>query len=751
MAFDKSKFIKKFIEEARDHIEKLNKGLLALEKNPEDMDSLNSIFRSAHTIKGSSRMMKFSSISDLAHKLEDAFDGLRSKKIPYTKELSNLFFKVIDLISGMLDKIASGDENIELNIEIIEELETSITKSQIAEKSEKQPETSDEKKENQQESVNQKISKHDETTKNKAIVVSAPKKEEFKDKIKKEEAIRIDSSKLDDLINHMGEIVSSYSGLKRSIFNTKEIEDSLKKSLDDLNSLRNNSQFKDIDIFFENTQLLALNIKKYLKTIKNDINIQEPLIKELHEKSLNMRMLPLSTIFDGFHREVRDIAREFGKDIDFIVEGGETEIDKKIIEKLTDPMLHMLRNSIDHGIEPLQDRINAGKPPKGLIHIIAYYESGSVIIEIIDDGRGISIKNIKEKAIKKKFFDEKTIENMSESELTDIIFIPGFSTSSIITDLSGRGVGMDVVKTNIVEQLKGTILISTKEEKGTTFLIRLPLTLAVLKLFLFTVSNTIFAVPSHSVRELVMISESDIFKILEKRAISLREEIIPLEEIYLILKLKANEALIKKKIFILIVSTGKESLGLIIDNLVDEVDMVIKPLPIIMGGVQAISGFTLWDNKIINVLNIPFIIKMAKDINYKTPIKELIPSSVEKELKILVVDDSLSTREIEKNILEAYGYNVDIAINGLEAIEKTKDIRYDVVITDVEMPQMDGFSLTENLRKDSYYKDIPIIIVTSRANPEDKLRGIKVGANAYIIKGEFDQSLLLDTIHKLIG
>jgi chemotaxis protein histidine kinase CheA len=410
----------------------------------------------------------------------------------------------------------------------------------------------------------------------------------------------------------------------------------------------------------------------------------------------------------------------------------------------------MIRNSIDHGLENAEERAVSGKPLKGTIRLSAYYDSGCVTIALSDDGKGLAADRIREKALSKGLFDADTLARMSHSEICNLIFMPGFSTSPIITDLSGRGVGMDVVKRSIVDELKGSIHTETREGSGTTFLLRLPLNLAVFTLFLTTVSDKTCALPATSIVEILTVQQHDIIEIVNKRAIRLREQIIPVEKLAAILKLPQDGVQGKDEAVIVIIRNGEEKLGLIVDEILGREEMVVKPLPQHLQNLRMVSGVTIGEmNSIINVLHIPELFITAHEIT--APANRVAQAKDKLTRTVLVADDSLNTREIEKSILEAYGYVVETAEDGQDAFEKTRDIMYDLVITDVEMPRMDGFSLTERLRDDDRYRNIPIVIVTSLEKESDKKRGITVGANAYIVKGAFDQSNLLETVRTLIG
>ena len=767
MALDMAKFMARFVDEARDHINKLNDGLVRLEKHPEDTETINDVFRSAHTIKGSSRMMKLNSITDVAHKMEDVLGALREKKLYHSRELANVLFKGIDCITVMIDKVAAGQKLDEDTIVLCDELTKAVdgqfasvggairvnsvaateplpiptaelSKVQaVAEEKTEKPEAAPPKPEE--------VSVADAPLSD-AIQAAALKEKGHRPS----ESIRVNAEKLDELIRLMGEIVSHQNRLKQRLSDIREAERTARQNMDLSACLEqvDASHNGNLSGIIQSGRSLYLSLKQLSLSMRDDANMQELLTSELQEKALMLRMVPLATVFDTFPRMVRDLSQSQGKSVDLLIEGGDIGLDKKMIEKIGDPLVHMLRNAVDHGTESRDERLKAGKTEQGSIRLFASYDAGSVLIELSDDGNGISLEKIREKALRKKMFSETELNAMADDEIVDLIFQPGFSTSAIITDISGRGVGMDVARKNIVEELKGSIKIETMAGRGTRFLIRVPMTLAVMRVLLVEAAGAKFAVNTHYVDEIIRGSETEIINVLDRKAIRLREELIPVVHLETVLNLVGKGKEENGNLLVLVTRVGNEKLGLIVDALLDEEDMVIKSLPPHMKNIRLVSGVTITGrNEVINILHVPGLIMEAGETK-----RAHSPAKKEADaIRILVVDDSANTREIEKSILEAYGYAVDLAEDGMEAIEKALEQRYDLVVTDVEMPRLDGFSLTERLRKDESYKNTPVIIVTSREKDEDKKRGIMVGANAYIVKGAFDQTNLLETVQNLIG
>ncbi|SLM32278.1 hypothetical protein MTBBW1_620021 [Desulfamplus magnetovallimortis] len=865
MAFDRSAFISRFIEDAGDHLKQMEQGVLALEKNPLDKELLNGVFRSAHSIKGASRMMKFIEISNFAHLLEDIFDALRKKDISWSDELVNLLYQSIDTLSDMLEQLlsgvepeppesllhslaeaalpessssaaspsavspsavspsatspsaispsaispsatspsatspsatfpstansvissssssaaaaADGDGDLPLKKQSSSYKDSDLSErekylsqdadlserekylSQDADLSEREKSLSQgadlsEREKSLSQGANLSERKHalsevaalseredavfqdSASGRNGKIFASEneinPEKRRGNDTVpaKSDESIRVSIKKLDDMINLMGELGILHRQFGRHIAQ--------------LSSLKSNNP---------EIQIVQKNIKEFLDNC-------HPLVTELMDRALGLRMQPLSTLFDTFYKYVRELSKECEKDVALDIKGGETEMDRKMIEKLKDPLLHMLRNCIDHGIESPETRIAEGKKRQGQISLSAACDGSKVIIRLRDDGKGIDKDKILEKALSKGLFDKDRILLLSEREILNLIFMPGFSTAEIITEISGRGVGMDVVRENLESDLGGSIIVETQPRIGSEFNISLPATIAVVHLFLIEVSGIKFAVQAGHIKFMIKVPLKDCITINKSLAIRMDDELVPLMFLSDLLDITMHSMAKTEDLLILVSGNTNETAGVVVDALISEERMIVKPLPPHMESFRMVSGAIISaDNEVINVLNVSYAIEHAHgtaSMKTKTasdnqePVSAT-PSFRDGQLDILVVDDSVTTREIEKNILESYGYNVTLAIDGSEGLEKCRQFHYDLVITDVDMPRMDGFTLTENLRLLEGYRDIPIILVTSRERREDIIRGIDSGANAYIIKGDFDKNSLMETIENLIA
>ncbi len=748
MAIDRSKFLPRFMDEAKEHCSRLSDGLLMLENSPDDKDVLNGLFRAAHTIKGSARMMKLVGISELAHWMEELLDSARSGRARLATGSFGLLLRSVDALNLMLAETGAGNESPDVPADLCEALRKEAMSVNL--QTGQTPSSRDSMNGKGSEDVSQIHTADMEKNIERNFDAYAGKQPagHSTQASTRNEYLRVNSSKLDDLIRLMGEIISDHNRFRMDV---QAMHEAFRKASGFSGEAFALLDAVKSDVAYpaqvaENCEAAQTGLRQAIQKIIDSVEMQDHLIGELQDATLKLRMLPLSTFFEPLRRTVRDLAMESGKDVDFVVNGGDTELDRKIAERIGDSLMHMIRNALDHGIESPSERIATGKPSKGTIALTAFYDGGGVTMVLQDDGRGLDHDRIRAKALSRRLYDAETLARMSRAEINNLVFLPGFSTSPIITDISGRGVGMDVVRQNIVNELKGSINIDTRHGKGTSIFLHLPLNLAVFPLFLMRAADMTVALPATAIVEMHTVTKDDIISIVGKKAIRLREQIVPVESLSAVLKLDGDNTSEKENALV-VVRDGENKLGLLVDEIIGREEMVVKPLPDHLKNLRIVTGGTIgMGDSIVNVLHVPEIIRLASE---STAVLKISPEA--KGTLILVVDDSINTREIAKSILEAHGYAVETAEDGQEAFEKTRDTFYDLIITDVEMPRLDGFSLTERLRADQRYLSVPIIIVTSLEKEADRKRGILAGADAYIVKQAFDQSNLLDTIRNLIG
>lgn len=750
MGIDKKEFLNDFKEETKEYLAKLNTNLLILDKNPEQLDNLQKMKKDIHTLKGAARMLGFKEVAEIAHSIEFIFEAVNNKNIVINPLVVNTLFAGFDLLQTLIDKLVKG-ENPKLEFAVICEGLNKISKKEqgmdsfpgelkvIIEKMKAGKEEIESKGEND-------------------LSCGASISEVMPDA---HETIKIKSIKIDELLGLSGEIVVAKikSGellrklrtIRRDIKNYNRIvklfSSEINSLLPDKNTnLKTNNLIKEIQGIENQTR----GYYKEYETMTNHMNL---IIDKMQEEILSLRMLPLNTIFEVFPRAVRDIAQQYNKKISLEIKGGKVELDKKMLEIIKEPLIHIIRNSIGHGIETEKDRKKLGKPEEGKIIITAWQEGNHVLITVEDDGKGIDPELVKETAIKKKIVTLEEANELSVREVIYLIFRPGFSTSAEVNELSGRGVGTEIVKEK-VEELKGEVNIDSEVDKGTKFIIKLPLTLSITSAILVKAASICFAIPTANIDEIVKIKYEDIKYIEERPVINLERRIVPLVDLKAVLGLHAEETGLKKeKLFIVIISYGRQRKGFIVEEVFSEGEVVVKNLGDYIGNIKNIAGATILVNgDIVLLLNVPDLMRApfsearVFDVDIKKKEKKKIPE----QKSILIVEDSLTTREMERSILETIGYKTLVAGNGVEALEILALKKVDLIITDVQMPVMNGWEFAGKVRQDKKYKDLPLIMVTSLDHPEDKKKGIEMGANAYILKSEFEQDKLLRLIETFI-
>jgi two-component system chemotaxis sensor kinase CheA len=464
---------------------------------------------------------------------------------------------------------------------------------------------------------------------------------------------------------------------------------------------------------------------------------------------MQLRMLPVSTIFSTFPRAVHDLARDFGKEVELIIEGADTELDKKVLEEINDPLIHIMRNAMDHGIESPEARVEAGKPRVGTIRMAARQEGDHIVIEVSDDGAGIDPDRVRMAAVRKGYISENEAVAMSDREATYLIFESGFSTAQIITEISGRGVGMDVVRQFVVERLKGSLDVHSELGKGSTFRLTIPLTLAIIRALLMRVGDRTFAIPTASIEETLRVAPQEVLKAEGHQVIRRQRRTVPLVRLGDILGVEHVPS--GGKIPIATIGFSGHRMGFIVDSFVGEQQIVIKTLGSHLKRVENVAGVTvLGAGEVVVILNVPDLMDNARSRS-GLRVREGRVEKRKGPKRILICEDSFTTRELERSIFEAAGYDVEVAMDGAQGLAKLRQgLKADAVVTDVQMPNMTGFELTKAIKTDTALMHTPVIIVTSLERDEEKSEGIDAGADAYITKSVFNQDTLLETVERLI-
>lgn len=713
MAIDLKKFVLRFIDEANGHLNTVKEGAFLLSSGQNTDAQIGEMFRAAHTLKGGARMLKLQSIADVTHQLEEILSELRDKKLEPNQSLGTLVLQACDYISNQLTQLSASEGNNQLppaDVALCEQLAR-------ASRGEMGPVTD--------EVVKSPVEKP----------ATLPSLEILDGGLKQAGSVRVKLEKLDDLINILGEVVASHDRLEQQV-----------QSLVNLGP-----RISHMDVEQLRTQVLQFSRK-----LKEDFQVQHLQMYELYDVATTIRMLPVSMLFEPVSMQVRELATSLNKQVDCRILGGEVEIDRQLIDRLSEPLTHLLRNAVDHGIGEAAERVALGKSARGTITLTTQQDGRGILLRVEDDGRGLDYPAIRAKAVARGLVDAAVVDQLSELECNELIFHPGFSTSKIVTELSGRGVGLDIVRKTIVTDLQGTLQVHSRPGQGTTFIIRLPISLAMMRILQFEQQNHLFGLAAQYVVEVVKYSREEIRDIAGRPAIILHNEFIPVISAAELLRIndrpggQSSQASNTNDLLLIIIQNQFGKMAMLVDRLLDERSMMIKPLPKHMQHQPLVSGMVLsQDNQLVSILQVPVLMEMAqKQGQPRTAAPK--PQVRQNSWHVLIVDDSLNTREIEKNVLEAHGYQVTLAEDGFSGLQKARLTQFDAVLTDVEMPVMDGFSLTKALRAEDNYQHIPIIIVTSRAKEEDRRRGIQVGADAYIAKGDFEQDSLIETLKMLL-
>ncbi|MCQ2926379.1 chemotaxis histidine kinase/response regulator CheAY2 [Helicobacter pylori] len=780
---DLQEIMEDFLIEAFEMNEQLDQDLVELEHNPEDLDLLNRIFRVAHTIKGSSSFLNLNILTHLTHNMEDVLNRARKGEIKITPDIMDVVLRSIDLMKTLLVTIRdtgsdtnNGKENeIEEAVKQLQAItsqnlegakETSGTKE--TPQKENKEEAKEENKENKAKAptaenassdnpladepdldyanmsaeeveaeIERLLNKRQEADKERraqkkqeAKQEVAPTKETPKTETPKapktetkanakadteenkapsigvEQTVRVDVRRLDHLMNLIGELVLGKNRLIRIYSDVEERYDG----------------------------------EKFLEELNQVVSSISAVTTDLQLAVMKTRMQPVGKVFNKFPRMVRDLSRELGKSIELIIEGEETELDKSIVEEIGDPLIHIIRNSCDHGIEPLEERRRLNKPETGKVQLSAYNEGNHIVIKISDDGKGLDPVMLKEKAIEKGVISERDAESMNDREAFNLIFKPGFSTAKVVSNVSGRGVGMDVVKTNI-EKLNGIIEIDSEVGVGTTQKLKIPLTLAIIQALLVGVQEEYYAIPLSSVLETVRISQDEIYTVDGKSVLRLRDEVLSLVRLSDIFKV---DAILESNsdVYVVIIGLADQKIGVIVDYLIGQEEVVIKSLGYYLKNTRGIAGATVrGDGKITLIVDVGAMMDMAKSI--KVNITNLMNESENTKSKnspsdyiVLAIDDSSTDRAIIRKCLKPLGITLLEATNGLEGLEMLKngDKVPDAILVDIEMPKMDGYTFASEVRKYNKFKNLPLIAVTSRVTKTDRMRGVESGMTEYITK-----------------
>ena len=697
----KSKYVEIFVREAEEHLEVLRKGFLALEKEGVDEEQLNELLRSAHTLKGSANMVDLVELAGVAHRMEDLLKDLQSGEMEFSSDLIDVFLVATDAIEALMAQAQSGG-GISVNVDtVVKALESGALSEEHTE-AEVSPDYQGSERRT---------------------------------------SVRASVERLDQLVNRMGEILLSQKAMEAR-------QQQMTALLQQMDSFIGHLQVTDDGHALKSLRGNMVGLINDFERDRLQLGYQA---EDVYQRTMELRLLPLASTTDEFERSLRNLARNLKKEVNFVVQGQEVELDRNMLDAIKPILLHVLNNAIDHGIEDPDTRVRLGKPKAGQVKLHAQYEGSFIEITVQDDGQGLDPEKVRSTAVKRGVLSLEAAAAMSDEAVIYLVFEPGFSTREFITDVSGRGVGLDVVKSNL-DQVNGNLSLHSEIGVGTRLVLRLPLSMAIFTGLMIECCGETYIFPQHYVAEVLRVSPSDVLEEMGREVVRLRDSSIPLSSLARFLE-QEQEARVAKRLTVLVLSFRQQTMALLVDRTLGLQEVVVKDLGCQLKSLDYFSGSTiLGDGTPALIVSVSDLFAASQD---RKPLR--LQQTYEKEQsaskrgRVLVVDDSITTRTMEKNILETNNYEVVVAVSGFDALDKLDAGKFDLMVTDIEMPGMTGFELTKKVRQREDTGDLPVIIVSSLASDDHRRLGMEAGAQAYIVKGSFKQGVLLETVETLIS
>lgn len=701
--------------EAQEHLQVITANLLALDQGlPSDQvrEVVEATFREVHTLKGAARSVSIMDVETLCQAWESLLSKITRGRLALSRPILNLFQEAGDGVTRLL---AGGADPAGVN-ELVGRLERTAGTPPVEAGA----------------SLSVPTPRADGTSQPTPVAPSLP------------DTVRLDITRLDALLFQAEELLGPKLAAEERVQEAKALFDALTHA----HAATPDPQ-KIIRALEAQARELVGHLVRDQRTIAGTV---DSVLDELRE----LRMMPASNTLDVFQGMVRNLAKDHGKDVGWAVQGGDLKVDRKVLEAIKDPLIHLVRNAIDHGIEPAAARVQAGKPSRGQIAVtIASLESGRIEICVEDDGRGIVPADVRAAAIKARLLTAEAAEALTDEQALDLIYRSGLSTSPLITDVSGHGLGMTIVKER-VERLGGQVALETRPGQGTTVRMTLPASITTFFGLLVHAGGQLFLLPIEAVVRVIRIAPEEVERIEGRDVVRWHGRPLPVARLSGLLGLPNADDQPQPggKHTCVIIGSGEEKVGLLLEEILGDQEALVKELrpPLVRVRNVAAAGLLGTGQAVLILRPSDLITSLRTSPRQPTAgaAPTTVPVQTQRQPLVLVVDDSITTRTMEQNLLEASGYRVQVAVDGVDAWTLLKSEEFDLVLSDVDMPRMDGFELTARIRADRKLADLPVVLVTALEAREDKERGIEVGANAYIIKSSFDQSNLLEIIRRLI-
>lgn len=748
----------------------LTDGLLQLEEDPISPEKIEPLMRAAHSIKGAARLVGVNLAVGLAHRMEDCLVAAQSGKLRLSPDDIDVLLKSNDMLCAIGQLTEQPDSAFsamqqETYNQLLEALSAILTGhrpsvKQVMDSELPTEKTLDDNRDEMEAPADQKVQE----IKSKQAPIEPVKKEKEKNvaALAADRVLRISAEQLNRLMGLAGESMvearwlrpyaESMLRLKRRQAEIVTLLDGLREQLDEnldrdkLRRMLRDAQGRAAEC----RQILADRLAELESYDRRAVNLSSRLRREV----VTSRMRPFGDGVQGFPRMIRDLARQLGKQVQLQIDGQATMVDRDILEKIEAPLNHLLRNSMDHGIEPAEQRETAGKPARGTIRLSAYHQSGMLSVVVEDDGRGVDTERLRKKVVERKLVTEEMSANLSEAELMEFLFLPSFSTKDEVTEISGRGVGLDVVH-DVVQEMRGMVRATSQLGSGTRFQLQLPLTLSVLPALLVEIADEPYAFPLARIERIMHVPKQSLREVEGHQYISVEDHHVGLVSAYQVFGFNEVNSQ-RDELPVVVLGERKNSYGLVVDRFLGERDLVVHVLPPQLGKIKDISSAALMENGApLLVVDVDDMLRSIEKIVTVGRLNRVgDPQQKDDQVKrkrILVVDDSITVREVERKLLTASGYLVDVAVDGMDGWNALREGSYDLVISDIDMPRMDGIELVRMIRQDDKYRDMPVMIVSYKDREEDRYRGLEAGANYYLTKGSFHDETLREAVIDLIG
>jgi two-component system sensor histidine kinase and response regulator WspE len=763
-----------FRTEVETHTATLTDGLLALETNPGAADQLEALMRAAHSIKGGARVVELDAAVQLAHVMEDCFVAAQKNELTLTSEHIDILLQGVDMLNQIVgvageratDWLTNHQKNIQHLLTAISAIlsgeipvlfsggsgdSQTVTPQAAPTLAPKSPSIKP-------------VSAAAESVPTVPAVSSSPEEKPLQPPSEdKDRMVRVTATKIEQLMGLGGEVVVNARWLpsfSESLLSLKKSHNELFTILGKLQEILGTEEEDQPlrDLVFqarEKTRECNFFLLDRLNQLDMFTGTSANLSDRLYHEVISVRMRPFADGVQSFPRMVRDLAKNLKKKVKLEIIGKSTEVDRDILEKLEAPLTHLLSNAIDHGIESPKKRLAAGKSKTGSLRLEAIHRAGMLMITVADDGRGIDLVKLRQKILDKGLVDASIVDQLTETELIDFLFLPGFSTATTVTEISGRGVGLDMVQ-DMVHEVGGIIRAVSTPGKGVSFHLELPLTLSVIRTFLVEIDGEPYAFPLARIDRCVVLSEEELEIVEDRQYFKCDNDNVALVDIYAVWEIEES-AFHRGGLNVVVISDRSHSYGLLVDKFIGEGDLVVRPLDSRLGKVPNISAVSVMlDGSPVLIFDVDDLIRSVDKMLSKKRLSTISEVSAEdlqetSAKRILVVDDSITVREMERKLLENRGYQVEVAVDGMDGWNAVRTENFDLVVSDIDMPRMNGIEFVTHIKQHDDLKVLPVIIISYKDSEAHRLQGLEAGANYYLTKSSFQDDSFVDAVADLIG